>query len=346
MNISIIIADLNRDYLERISEALQQYSDLTISICTDGDQFQSRIDTGRYDVALFDPDISEKPLIFQRVKLAICLYSDGARNRGMYADAVKVMKYQRISGIYKAVIREYAGKAGYSADFDNSQNTRVVSLYSPIGGSGKTAIALAVSTGFVNMGKSVLFLSVEQLGSSFEVNPKHENGLIELVECVENEKVDFGAMVKGLAKDGLNGMSYIEGFDRYVDYGAVSAEEVAAVLNKIKRAGIYDVIVLDMESHLGEIEKEVLSFSDHIIIVERAGELSAVKMRLFAEQAITDEYLSKMVRIGNFAENNTNYTTCLNAPMIGVVHNYGNLQLKSMIQAITTNCEIDIEKIL
>ena len=348
MNISVIIADKNMDYLSRISEFLQQYDNLTISICSDGDKFQSIIDAGRYDVALFDPDISEDRIIFGNVKLALCLYSDEARNLGLYTDMTKVMKYQRISHIYKNIVREYADKAGYAADFDKSQNTHIISVFSPIGGSGKTVIALAVASGLVGIGKSALFVSMEQLSSSVEVNAKYENGLISLIEAASEpeDKVDFGSKVIGLAKEGMNGMSYVEGFDRIVDYDAVSSDDIEAVLTRIKRAGLYDYIVVDLESRLGDIEKSVISLSDHIVVVERPGELPSKKMQLFAEQAVTGEYKGKMVRVGNFAENNSSYTVTFDAPIISLVHNYGNLPLRNMIGAIISNGELDVRQII
>lgn len=346
MNISIAIVDLNKDYMKRLSEVLQQYDELTISAFTSVEKFQEIISRKQFDVVLFDPDVSEETLTFSGVKLPVCLYSDEACNAYKYMSVAKIMKYQRISTIYKEVIRQYAEKAGYSANFDHSQNTTVVAVYSPVGGSGKTTVALAVASQIVNQGKKVLFISAEQLNSSFGVNPKEEDGIVALAEAAADEHVNFELKLKGIIKQGFNGVSYVEGFERFADYDAVTGSEMRDILNNIRRCGICDVLMVDMESNLDEIGREIMDLADRIIIVEKPGELPLVKMGLFEKQAFVNEYKNKMVQVCNFAENNTKYSTQLNLPVIGTVHNYGNLQLKNMIQAINRNGEIMLDKIV
>ncbi len=346
MNISIAVADGNRAYTERLSEVLQQYEELTIHIYTSGEKLKDSMESGRFDVVLFDPDISQERLAFPGVRLPICLYSDEARNTGMYADCVKVAKYQRISNIYKEIIREYAAKAGYSADFDHSQNTEVIAVYSPVGGSGKTTVALALASQLTSQGRSVLLVSAEQLSSSCCVNPKTEDGLVELLEAAGNERVNFELKLKGIVKQGINGMWYVEGFERLTDYGATTGDEMAEVLSKARRCGAWDVLVVDMDSSLDAIGRAIAALADRIVIVERTGQLPTAKMNLFARQVFVHEHQNKLVRVWNFAENNSQYSTELNIPVVGTIHNYGNLQLGDMIRAINRNGEIGVEHIV
>ncbi|MCM1120913.1 MAG: AAA family ATPase [bacterium] len=358
MNISIAIADSNREYVERLSEVLQQYAELSISIYYNGQKLQEDMNPKNveaepghrkrkhFDIVLFDPDVSEEKLDFSNVKLPVCLYSDEANNRSWYGDCAKVLKYQRISNIYKEFIREYADKAGYSADFDHSQDTNMIAVYSPAGGSGKTTMALAIASRLASMGKTVLFISAEQLSSSSYVNKKQEEGITALVDGAADEHTNFELKIKGIMKQGMNGMYYVEGFDRIVDYDAVTGNEMTDVLNKIKRCGICDVMVIDMESNLDLIGRAVISLADRIVVVEKTGELPGMKMNLFARQAIVSEYREKMRKICNFAESNSVYSAEMDFEIVGTVHNYGNLQLKNVIQTINANNEIMIEKII
>ncbi len=347
MNILMAIADSNSEYVDRLTEVLQQYEDLSIHIYTSGEKFQKAVDEKRFDVALFDPDLWDEMLTFSKVKLPLCLYSDEARNAGRYADVAKVAKYQRISAIYKDIVGKYAEKAGYTADFDRSQNTYIVAVYSPVGGSGKTTVALSLASRLTAQGKTVLLVPMEQLSSSVYVNPKKENGLILLLEAVENPNVNFELKMKGVMKQGLNGMYYIEGFERLADYDAATGEEISEVLDRIKRCGICDVVIVDMDTRLDSAGHAVMEAADRIVIVEKAGELPDVKMGLFARQAVVNEYRHKMVRVGNFAESSqADHVVELDVPLAGIIHNYGNLQLKDQIHAICANREIFTEKII
>lgn len=346
MNISIAIADPNMEYAERLSEALQQHSDLTIHIYSSGIKLQKGMETKQFDIVLFDPDISEERLDFPTVRYPVCLYSDEARNKGLYADCAKVAKYQRISSIYKEIVREYADKAGYSADLDRSKSAGTLAVYSPAGGSGKTTVALAIASRLSASGMTVLFMGAEQLGSSSCVNPGQEEGITALVACAADEKVNFKMKLTGIMKQGLNGMFYIEGFEKLVDYEAVSGEEMTGVLDKIRRCGLCDVLIVDMESHLDRIGKAVLEAADRIILVEKPGELPAEKMKLFMRQAAANEHRNKLVKVSNFAESRSEYSGCEDIQAAGLVHNYGNLPLRNMIQAINSNNEIAVDSIL
>ncbi len=345
INISIAIVDSDKSYIERISEALQQYEELTVHIYTSADKFRQAAEKNRFDMVLFEPDICEERISFAGVKLPICLCSDEVHNIGMYTEFTKILKYQRISHIYKDMIRAYAEKAGYSAEFDHSQRTSVIAVYSPVGGSGKTTAALALASQLAATGKCVLFVSVEQLDSSRMINLPKEEGLVELIEAAFNEAVNFELKIKGLMKQGIHGISYVEGFGRIADYDAATGDEVTGVLNRIKRCGVCDVVLVDMESRAGMIEKAVLSFADRIVMVERPGELPVAKMELFAEQAIFNEYKSKMVWVYNFAESNSIYSKKTEVPIIGTIHNYGNLKLEHILYAIMRNREIAVDKL-
>lgn len=347
MNISIAIADANRNYLERFVEVLQEYEELSVSIFTNAELLEKALESKRYDIVLFDPDISEKNLTFFNVKLKICLYSEDAQNTALYADCVKVIKFQRISRIYKEIIKAYADKAGYLADFDSDKVTNVVGVYSPIGGSGKTTMALSIACKLLTYGKEVLFLSMEQLDSTSCVNVHTEDadGITVLLESM-GESINFELKIKGLVKKGLNGISYIEGFERFVDYNTVTKEEIEELIEKIRRCGICDVLIIDMESRIDSIGQTVFEKADCIVVVEKAGDVAIRKMNMFAKQALTCEHKSKMCTVINFADNNVGQGDQLDVPNIGSVPNVGNRALRDVVQLIASKDILNLSNIL
>ncbi|MBR4082973.1 MAG: AAA family ATPase [Lachnospiraceae bacterium] len=343
MNISIAIADTNKSYRERLVEVLQEYEDLSVSVFTNAERLEETLQTKNFDIVFFDPDICDKKMTFYNTKMNVCMYSDEARNTNLYSDCVKVLKYQRISKIYKDIVKAYADKVGNWADFDRSQNTRLVSVYSPIGGSGKTTISLALASKLTSLGKSVLLLSMEQMDSSACMNPhtEEEDGIIALLQAVV-ENSNFELKLKGATKKGLNGIFYVEGFERIVDYNTVDKEEIYQVVDKIRKSGSYDVVIFDMNSCYDTICQVVFEQADSILVVERAGELALKKLEMFAQQAIAKEYIAKMYKICNFVDNNTKKSEALTVESIGNVHNYGTQALKEVIQAIMTKEAINV----
>lgn len=346
MNISMAIVDSDKDYTSRLSEALQQYTDLSISIFTSLQTFQETIARERFDILLFDPDVSEEYLPLSSVKLAVCLYSDECKNTARYTECVKTLKYQRVSNIYRDVLREYANKAGGSFGFDSQQNTKLIGVYSPIGGAGKTTFALAFTGKLKSLGNSVLYASTEQLESASAVNDHSENGMAILIEDLSNENVNFKVKLTAISKRGMDDMEYLEGFTRLVDYEAVTAAEVKEVFERIKKESDYQYIVIDMDSNLDAVNRTIFEMADQIVLVERPGELPMRKMELFSQQILVHEQERKLYKIQNFAESNSVYSDEPDVPVIGKVHHYGNLKLANIIRAMNSNGEYDISQFI
>ena len=346
MNISIAIVDNNRLYLERLVEVLQEYEDLSVSIYTNSELLEKSLEVKKYDSVLFNPDICDEKIRFSNVKLPICLYSNEEKNAVLYSEYNKVIKYQRISKLYKDIIKLYADKAGDIPDFDNIHRSKVVAVYSPIGGSGKTTVALAMASMISSLGENVLYLNAEQLDSSSCLNEHtvDEDGITILLEALE-ENINFELKLKGIVKKGIDGFSYIEGFERIVDYNSVSNEEAEAVLEKIIRYGNYGVVIVDMGSCLNEIGKAVFEKADRIIIVEKPGDVSMKKIEMFSKQALTLEYMDKMCKIRNFADNFANQEDALDVPVVGKITNLGNLSLKNTMQKITSKAVINVDAV-
>lgn len=345
MIISIAVADLNREYVERLTEVLQQNGDLSISVFTSAERLKSTLEKERYDVVLFDPDISDTKLYFSNAKLAICLYSEEAVNKNMYSDIDNIHKYQRISNIYKDILKKYADKAGYSADFGNSKRTKVQAVYSPVGGSGKTIISMAIASKLVEFGKSVLYISTEQLSSSSAIYPYSEEGNTALIASL-NSDTSFEMKLKGIAKQGFNGISYVEGFERVADYADVNYQEMKDVISNIKKTGIYDHIIIDMSSNIDSITRAVWEEADDIVVVCKDGNFAAKKMSLFVNQGLVLESKHKFLKIDNLVDKAGTSKNDFQAPGIGVVHNYGNLVEEQIIGAINYNNEIDVSKLI
>lgn len=346
MNISLAVADSDRDYVSRLSEVLQQYKDLSISVFTSGEKLQSAIENDRFDIVLFNPDISEERIRLAGARLGICLYSSDCKNTGLYADCVKILKYQRVSNIYKGILREYADKAGYSVELGNRISTKILAVYSPVGGAGKSTVALAIACKLKAVGNSVLFVSTEQLESTAVVNPYEEDGVIALIETVNRENVNFKAKMTAISRHGLDDIEYITGFTRFVDYEAVTGEELDKVFRAIKKDSDYQYVVIDMDSNLDIRNRKVFELADQILLVEKPGELPNRKMELFVQQIIVQEHKRKMFRLHNFAENNSVYFEYPDIPIIGKIHNYGNLKLKSVIHAVNSNEEYDVGSLI
>lgn len=342
MNIKIAIIDSDIDYLKRLSGVLQQYDELTVAVFTKVESFQEMMEFENFQIVVFNPDISKQKLQFPASVMPICLCVQESVNREMYQDTPAVRKYQRISNIYKEVIKNFAGYVKDSEmDYFKASNTRVIAVHSPIGGSGKTTLALAIAGKILKTGKRVLFLSMEQCNSSSIYCAIQEEGITCLVEAL-NANSNFGLKLKGVTKKNAAGLNYIECFSRLVDYDDVKEDEIEKIITKIKMSDICDYLVIDTGSTLDGINKAVLKNSDRIVLVQRSGELADAKLAMYDNQVFVNELRDRMCVVKNFVMQNTRSYEMAGVPVAGTVHSYGNISYGDLINCIEQESNIEI----
>ena len=294
----IAIADKDPDYIERLSAVFQGYSDLLPDFFTSADALEEAMEMKNYNIVLFDPDISEDRLYFDEDVVPVVLYRDDAENLAYYASLKNVNKYQRISGIYKEIMSEFAKVAkDLGIELSTAGRTKVIAVASPVGGSGKTAVSCILADTIQRSGHTVLHLSAEMFNTASAQFPKLDEGITSLIRAVAEVK-DFEAKLSGVVNTYENGIMYVEGFDRVVDYNAVTSAEMETVVKKIGSTGIAEYLIVETGGISDAVTQGVLAAADKILLTETPGELEAIKMAAFSEQS-DDEIILKSSVIHN-----------------------------------------------
>lgn len=346
MNIKIAILDSDINYLERLSGVLQQYDELLVSVFTKKETLEQAMGQNAFQIVLFYPDVSENRIYFGEEVMPVCLCDDEVKNWKLYPQMAVIQKYQRISNIYKEMLKYYAEYADDNGmDFYQQGSAKTIAVYSPVGGSGKTTIALAIAKKLHGMSKRVLFLSIEQLNGAIVYFPVKEEGITRLIETL-NGNNNFRMTLKGILKENAEGLLYIEGFEKLVDYEDVSCEEIETVINKIKQCDVCDYLIIDTGSCLDEITKTVLEIVDKIVLVQRNSENADAKMKLFDGQVWVSEQKERMCVVKNFAEQNKKGYELPQLPIIGVVHNYGTILSNDLLNYIEQENGLQVQLLL
>ena len=114
MNIRVAIADRDEVYLERLGEGLQKNSDIICTRYSEPGAFFHALKNRKFDVVLFDTSILEgvewSSLDFSGVTVPAVLYHEETETKDLPTGIEKVMKYQRVSGIYRSIVDLFASK--------------------------------------------------------------------------------------------------------------------------------------------------------------------------------------------------------------------------------------------
>ena len=191
MILKIAIADKNSEYIRRILNVLETYGDIDVSVFTDEKSLKGALDNRKFDVLLFDESIVQGIVIEKKDMLSILLLDENNGVDESFLNFKKIYKYQRVSKIYQQILEAYSEVCGDTGNIIGQKATSVVSFYSPIGGCGKTTLALIAATKYAIQGYQCLYLNLEEMGSqSFYLPQSDAKGLSEMAANL-GENINF-----------------------------------------------------------------------------------------------------------------------------------------------------------
>lgn len=341
MRIRIAIADENRDYVERLLCVLEDYEDLAISVYTDERSLNEALVSKRFDVLLFDPQIFKLQTSLKNVVLPIMLLNDSFDVPDIFKDVCKIKKFQRISRIHQQILELFSDASkDIGATFVNKRVGTIL-VYSPVGGVGKTTMALALATRLARTGRKTLYVNFEDIASEDCYLPQDGGkGLSEMVANL-GENINFSLKIQGLVKEKEGNLYYFNHFDSPNDVLELQASEIQELVEKITQSGVFDSIVIDTGVTPNEKLRMLLEISDSIVIIEKNDMMAARKLSVFYSQShLINEYASKMRRVVNFDRGKGSRVTP-NIPVVGVIDEVQSPDAAQFISALASSPSLD-----
>lgn len=334
MMIKIAIADKNREYVEKMVNVLEGYEGITLFAYTDRQALEQALLTRHFDVLLFDPSVYQGQAKTDRSMLAVMLLDKNAGVPESCKNFKKIQKYQRISRIYQQMLELYAEVCEDTGEIVGGSRTAAVAFYSPIGGVGKTTLALAVATRLAAQGYRTFYLNLEDMASEdCYLEQSGGKGMSELVSCL-GEEINFGMKIKGLLLNKTDRLFYLNHFESPNDILEMTGEETLQLIEQFQRADLFDVLVIDLGVAFNEKVQNVFEAADKIVLVEKTDAIAERKMSCFLDQIhIIKEYGKKMVRVMNFDVGRESAVSS-DIPLAGRIHRVPNPDAAQLITAL------------
>lgn len=346
MVLKIAIADKNEEYVERLLGVLEEYEELNISVFTDETALEQALMSRTFDVLLFDASVYNGYANGNKKTLQILLLDEEKGVPEQFQNVRKIRKYQRISKIYQQILEVYAEVCGDMGTIVGQKKTAIIAVYSPIGGVGKTTVALCAATKYAMQGKRCLYLSLEDAGSQECYLPRTgDRGVSEVVARLD-ENINFTMKVQSLMQTKQLNLFYLNHFDSPNDVYELAPEDVKNLIGVLEKTGLFDVIVLDMACSMDAKALAVFEAADRIVVVEKADNIAASKMTCFVNQAhIKNSYGKKMVRIQNFYTGRES-TVASEIPVVGRINAAQNPDpaqfIATVAQDVCSNCLLQL----
>ncbi|HHV99147.1 MAG TPA: AAA family ATPase [Clostridiaceae bacterium] len=289
--LNLVIADHDEDYVKSFSDFLTyKYSNrFQISYFTKYDCLLDFIENEgkKVDILLLDIDMYAEDMPFDKVGTVIIL--TGGNQLVKNTEHKQINKYQHGDRIVGDIIEAYSMEdRGINQRIYTNKNktTRIVTFFSPAGGSGTTCVALGSSVQCAMRGMTVLYLDFQTLNSTklfFEFSKTR--GLSDILYSLKEKETDIAAKIEALrCVDEEYNIHFFAPAQSGVELWEVTPEEYAAFIRQIRNMGYYDVIFIDSSADFALRNAEILETSDRVFIIVRQDTLSAKKAKVLLDE--------------------------------------------------------------
>jgi cellulose biosynthesis protein BcsQ len=198
----------------------------------------------------------------------ICL-GEGDKGQGFVG---KVSKYQPMYSLLSEVLDLYPGNVGRGKR--GGGKCQVIGVYSVLGGSGKTTVALNIAKQLGMQGNRVFYLNLETVNAGFvstggDNETGQSSGLASLLYDLkgsDNEQFEGIPPVSNYAYRHLALQSDTFGpMENLNEMVEMEEQDTLQLINYIVDQGKYDIVVLDVDSSLNNRNKAVLHRADRLI---------------------------------------------------------------------------------
>lgn len=176
----------------------------------------------------------------------------------------EIFKYSSTGKIYQQVIETNRRLAEIEEE-KNDDKTKVVVVYSPVGGAGKTTLALGIAACFAKNRQKVLYINAERM-NTFQCNLQDEttipnNDAIRLADDTVNLYVEVKSMIR------TEVMDYLSPFGAIISALNLEYSIYNKIIDSVRKEKEYDFVIVDTDTVFDMDKAEMFTKADRIVLV-------------------------------------------------------------------------------
>lgn len=306
--IRIVVADSDEFYLNRIVNYLiERTNTFDVQSFTIRESFIRYIENNanKIDIVAVSEDMSDRRISESSIPAKILL-TDGSYSEVSGFDIIN--KYQKAENFINGMLMIYAEKTGrMDAVSAGDKETKVIGYFSPVGGSGKTTLALVSAAALARKGKRTFYLNLEKINSSATILDPAPTGTMSDVYLAKKTKgANVGLkIIANKYMSPVSGINYINPSESSLELNELTSTEIHGLIKEFDGLGEFDYVMVDMDSEMNGDNIKILDACDKIVVPFTPEQLSLSKIgSFFREVGIHDELAEirgKMVAVLNKA---------------------------------------------
>lgn len=288
--LNLVIADLDERYARGLSDYINTHHSTAflVSCFTRTDALARYLkQLHQADILLISPDFYDMSPGLPKVKLKVLL-SEGALHKE-YPDYQILSKYNTGEKLLCDVVHLYSKLYPFEQRLSPySKTAEVVGVYSTSGGSGKTTIAAALSTGCTSMGLRAFYLNLESIQSTgIFFAPVGKRNLSYIFYYLKEKSKNLSFRMEGIKSiDAKSGVQFFNPPESPLEYEELTPEELEQLIQGVKEMGSHDFIFIDMPSAFDSKNHRLMDLCDRIVLVTLQEPVAGYKDKILRNELI------------------------------------------------------------
>lgn len=214
----------------------------------------------------------------------ILLILSSGSSSGRVPGIPSIYKYKEVNKIAGDIINSFTN-AGNIISQVKETAARIIPVYSASGSTGKTSIALGIGSICSLAGLKVLYLNLEQFQSTkFFFSSNTDYSMSEIIYYVRVKDNNLISKLTAMrCQDPSTDLFYYQPANNSLELTELLPGDMELLLGSLKKSGLYDIIIVDMDSRFDANTLEVFSNSDEIICLLVDDEICLHKTSIFLE---------------------------------------------------------------
>ena len=240
----------------------------------------------KYDIFLVSEEFYEQ--VMHKVKgMVILLAAQEVNFNPKNKDRV-IYKYQYGDKLVEEILEKFAEECSVGDTFNpiyisnvSQQKNRIIGIYSPIGGVGKTTIAVGACIQSAWEGKSVFYLNLENIATTpLYFQGEQEKNLSNVLYFLKSKSANLSLQIESVkCVDPLYKVHYFQPPDSIYDFTEDVSHELCHLLQELKTTMQYERIFIDFSSAINKNNLAVLRNCDVLLLVAEENPTSVVKIK-------------------------------------------------------------------
>ncbi|KAB3537228.1 AAA family ATPase [Alkaliphilus pronyensis] len=289
MKLKLAIVDTDLDYLNALENYLMNsFSQrFQVSFFTQPDYLLKELkkEDSKIDILLINSQLYCDTLSKKNIGIVILLIEELLTTSLDNLPCVK--KYQPGNQLMANLINIYVD--AFPNQFlkpNKNGNTSVIGVYSPVGGSGKSTVAILTAYALAQEGKRVFYLNLENIPSicSFiDCTPSHN--MSNLFYYLRNKKKNLLLKIEGIRQLDIGlGVYYFPPIEKLTDLEEVTSEELIYLIKELKNSNQYDYIIIDFDSTYNRDKRNQMNVCDKLLLVLNQTTVTNVKASILIKE--------------------------------------------------------------